>query len=173
MKVGIYTLGCKVNTYESEFIINELKSNNFEVCDFNEICDVYIINTCTVTNTSDVKSRKIIRQAKRRNEDACVIAMGCYIQAKPKDLPQEADIILGNKDKSKIVSIINDYFKNKEKKNLVVDNFDSKFEDMFIGKYFSHTRAFVKIQDGCENFCSYCIIPFVRENAVVKILIRL
>lgn len=168
MRVGIYTLGCKVNTYESEYITKILLENNFEIKDFDDICEVYIINTCTVTNTSDIKSRKIIRQAKRRNPDACVVAMGCFVQ-KSETLIDEIDIALGNKDKSKIVELINDYFKNKEKINKVVkkDNLD-KFEDMYLDKYLNRTRAFVKIQDGCENFCSYCIIPFVRGKCRSK-----
>ena len=101
--VGILTLGCKVNTYESEFVTNVLKENNYQIKDFNDICDVYIINTCTVTNTSDVKSRKMIRNAIKRNKDACIVAMGCFIEAN-KDFEIEGlDIVLGNKDKSKIV----------------------------------------------------------------------
>ena len=99
MKVGIYTLGCKVNTYESEYITKCLLENGYEISNFDDICDIYVINTCTVTNTSDIKSRKIIRQAKRRNPNACVIAMGCFVQ-KSEELIDEIDIALGNKDKS-------------------------------------------------------------------------
>ncbi len=168
MKVCVYTLGCKVNTYESEYVINELIKNGFEIGNFDDKCDIYIINTCTVTNTSDVKSRKIIRQAKRKNPDGCVIAMGCFTQANKVEVPEGADIVLGNKYKSKIISIIDDYFKNREKKILLDDDFDKEFEDMFVTHYYSHTRAFVKIQDGCENFCSYCIIPFVRGKCRSK-----
>ena len=168
MKVGIYTLGCKVNTYESEFVSSLLENHGFEICDFNGICDVYIINTCTVTNTSDVKSRKIIRQAKKRNSNACIVAMGCFIQADKINIIDEIDIAVGNKDKSKIVELIEEYFKTKEKIIDLKDNFDDNFEDMFIEKYNNRTRAFVKIQDGCENFCSYCIIPFVRGKCRSK-----
>ena len=96
MKVGIYTLGCKVNTYESEYVTKCLMDNNCEIASFDDLCDVYIINTCTVTNTSDIKSRKIIRQAKRRNPDSCVIAMGCYVQKKEELIP-EIDIAIGNR----------------------------------------------------------------------------
>lgn len=168
MKVGIYTLGCKVNTYESEYVSNLLKKNGYEICDFNDICDIYIINTCTVTNTSDIKSRKIIRQAKRRNKDALVIAFGCYIQANPNIDISDADILLGNKDKSKIVEYIEEYFKNKEKIQNINTDLGNTFEDMYIDNFLSRTRAFVKIQDGCENFCSYCIIPFVRGKCRSK-----
>lgn len=168
MKVGIYTLGCKVNTYESEFVINLLKKNNYEICDFDDICDIYIINTCTVTNTSDIKSRKIIRQARRRNDEALIIAMGCYIQANPNIEMDEVDILLGNKDKSKIIEYIEDYFKNNKKVNNIYKDLGNNFEDMYIDNFVSRTRAFVKIQDGCENFCSYCIIPFVRGKCRSK-----
>ena len=168
MKVGIYTLGCKVNTYESEYVTKCLIENGYEICNFDDICDIYIINTCTVTNTSDIKSRKIIRQAKRRNPSSCVVAMGCYIQKKEELIP-EIDIAIGNKDKSNIINLIEEYFKNKEKIDVVIDRKElNTFEDMFIDKYLSRTRAFVKIQDGCENFCSYCIIPFVRGKCRSK-----
>ena len=168
MKVGIYTLGCKVNTYESEYVISLLENHGYEIKDFNEICDIYIINTCTVTNTSDIKSRKIIRQARRKNPKACIIAMGCFIQADKYNVIDEIDIAIGNKDKSKIIELIDEYFKNKIKINNVIDNFDDSFEDMYIEKYSNKTRAFVKIQDGCENFCSYCIIPYVRGKCRSK-----
>ena len=166
--VGIYTLGCKVNTYESEYIINELKNNGYMIKDFNDICDVYIINTCTVTNNSDSKSRKMIRQAIRRNPLACVVAMGCFIASHMDYKEDGLDIILANKDKSKIVELLDEYFKNKEQ---IIDLYDkrlSTFEDMYITSFPGRTRAFVKIQDGCDNFCSYCIIPFVRGKCRSK-----
>lgn len=169
MKVGIYTLGCKVNTYESEYVTKCLLDNGFEIADFDDICDIYIINTCTVTNTSDVKSRKIIRQAKKRNPNACVIAMGCFVQHAKDNLLDEIDIAVGNKDKGKIVELIKEYFNDKKRINRLVAKDDlTKFEDMYLDKYFSRTRAFVKIQDGCENFCSYCIIPYVRGKCRSK-----
>lgn len=168
MKVGIYTLGCKVNTYESEYVSNLLKKHGYEICDFNDVCDIYVINTCTVTNTSDIKSRKIIRQARRRNKDALVIAFGCYIQANPNIEMDDADILLGNKDKSKIVEYIEEYFKSKNKIQNINPDLGNTFEDMYIDNFLSRTRAFVKIQDGCENFCSYCIIPFVRGKCRSK-----
>lgn len=171
MKVGIYTLGCKVNTYESEFVLNELKKAGFKINNFDDINDVYIINTCTVTNTSDSKSKKMIRHARKLNKDACVIAMGCFIEYnkdKIEELMPEIDIIIGNKDKNKIVDLINEFFKNKKKINDLDNNFDDYFEDMFIDTFNTRTRAFVKIQDGCENFCSYCIIPKVRGKCRSK-----
>lgn len=168
MKVAIYTLGCKVNTYESEYIINELKKNNYEICDFDEICDIYIINTCTVTNTSDVKSRKIIRRARQKNKDACIVAMGCFIQANQALKLEDVDIEIGNKDKSKIINLLDEFFEKKKRIINTYETLDDKFEDMYIETFESRTRAFVKIQDGCENFCSYCIIPHVRGKCRSK-----
>ena len=166
--VGILTLGCKVNTYESEYVINLLKENGYKIKDFQEQCDIYIINTCTVTNQSDSKSKKMIRQAIRRNPNACIVAMGCFIQANPEYYENGIDILIGNKDKSNIISILNEYFKTKEtiKKQYIGRIKD--FEDMYIKDFPGRTRAFVKIQDGCDNFCSYCIIPFVRGKCRSK-----
>lgn len=171
MKVGIYTLGCKVNTYESEYVINELKKNGFKINKFDDINDIYIINTCTVTNNSDSKSRKMIRHARKLNKDACIVAMGCFIEYnkdKIENIMPEIDIIIGNKDKSNIVKLINKFFESKKKINNLNDNFDEEFEDMFIDSFNTRTRAFVKVQDGCENFCSYCVIPKVRGKCRSK-----
>lgn len=166
--VGILTLGCKVNTYESEYIIHLLKEAGYQVRDFDEVCDVYIINTCTVTNTSDIKSRKMIRKAIRKNADACVVAIGCFVEAnKDFDLPG-LDIVLGNRDKSKIVELLDQWFLKKEQIRRLYASLSSEFEDMYISEFPGRTRAFVKIQDGCENFCSYCIIPFVRGKCRSK-----
>ena len=171
MKVGIYTLGCKVNTYESEYVINELKKNGFTINDFDDINDIYIINTCTVTNNSDAKSRKMIRHARKLNKDACIVAMGCFIEYNKQNIENimpEIDIIIGNKDKSIVVDLIKDFMLNKKKINDVKDDFDYNFEDMFIDSFNTRTRAFVKVQDGCENFCSYCVIPRVRGKCRSK-----
>ena len=166
--VGILTLGCKVNTYESEYIINLLKENGYIMKDFQDQCDIYIINTCTVTNQSDSKSKKMIRQAIRRNPDACIVAMGCFIQANPEYYEDGIDILIGNKDKSKIISILDEYFKRKETIKKQYTGRIKEFEDMYIKEFPGRTRAFVKIQDGCDNFCSYCIIPFVRGKCRSK-----
>ena len=168
MTVGVYTLGCKVNMYESEFIINRLQESGYEIKDFLDVCDVYIINTCTVTNTSDIKSRKIVRQAIKRNPNACIVVMGCFVEANKDYREDGVDIIIGTKDKSKVVSLIDEYFVNKQFIDKT-NNDDAKlFEDMFIDRFPGRTRAFVKIQDGCENYCSYCIIPFVRGKCRSK-----
>lgn len=163
MKVGIYSLGCKVNLYESEYIESKLKENNYEIVDFDEIADIYIINTCSVTNESDRKSRKIINSAKKKNPNAIVIAMGCYTQLFGSNT--DADIVIGNKDKSKIIELIDEYQEHNKPINKVEDlTKNVTFENMEIKYFENHTRAFVKIQDGCNAFCSYCIIPYTRGN---------
>ena len=166
--VGILTLGCKVNTYESEYVMNELKNHGYIIKDFTDVCDVYIINTCTVTNASDSKSRKMIRQAIKRNPNACIVAMGCFIAANPDYQEEGLDITIGNKDKSKIVEILDQYFQNKKKLQMQYKGRLKEFEDMYIKEFPGRTRAFVKIQDGCDNFCTFCIIPFVRGKCRSK-----
>lgn len=166
--VGVLTLGCKVNTYESEYVISKLKENNYIIKDFTDICDVYIINTCTVTNTADIKSKKMIKAAIRRNPNACVVAMGCFIEANKDYQIEGLDIVIGNKDKSKIIELLDEYFTKKEKIERLYKEEKTIFEDMYINNFPGRTRAFVKIQDGCENFCSYCIIPFVRGKCRSK-----
>ena len=166
--VGILTLGCKVNTYESEYIIYLLKEAGYQIKDFDDACDVYIINTCTVTNTSDIKSRKMIRKAIRKNPDACVVAMGCFIEANKDFQLPGLDIILGNRDKSKIIELLDEWFLKQEEIRRLYSTLPREFEDMYINEFPGRTRAFVKIQDGCENFCSYCIIPFVRGKCRSK-----
>lgn len=166
MKVGICSLGCKVNIYEAEYVTNLLKEAGYTIVDFEDIADIYIINTCSVTNESDKKSRKMINRAKRNNKDAIIIVMGCYSQVSPEEI--EANIILGNKDKSKIVEIIEEYKKTKENKKIIHDLTKVEFEKMEITKFENHTRAFVKIQDGCNAFCSYCIIPYSRGRVRSK-----
>ena len=164
MKVGIYSLGCKVNLYESEYIESLLRKNGYEIVPFNDKADIYIINTCSVTNESDRKSRKIIREAKKFNPNAIVIAMGCYTQLFGKE-DTDADIVIGNKDKSKIIELIDEYIDKKERiKNIYDISHNTIFENMEIDHFENHSRAFVKIQDGCNAFCSYCIIPYTRGN---------
>lgn len=163
MKFLIHTLGCKVNAYESEVIANELKKNGFELTNNQEDADIYIINTCTVTNNASNKSKKMINHYRRINSNAIVIAMGCFTQFVNGDV-DNADIIIGNKDKSKIVSLIDEYIKNHKRIEKIYDLNKEKFEDMYLDNFESKTRAFVKIQDGCNNFCAYCIIPYVRGN---------
>ena len=166
MKVGICSLGCKVNIYESEVATDLLKKGGYEIVPFEDKADIYIINTCSVTNESDKKSRKMINRAKKNNSEAIIVVMGCYSQVSSDDI--EADIILGNKDKSKIVEILNDFIRDRESKNIIYDLSSVEFEKMEISHFDNHTRAFVKIQDGCNAFCSYCIIPYTRGRVRSK-----
>ena len=166
MKVGICSLGCKVNIYESEVVTDLLKKGWYEIVPFEDKADIYIINTCSVTNESDKKSRKMINRAKKNNSEAIIVVMGCYSQVSSDDI--EADIILGNKDKSKIVEILNDFIRDRESKKIIYDLSSVEFEKMEISHFDNHTRAFVKIQDGCNAFCSYCIIPYTRGRVRSK-----
>jgi len=166
MRVSFYTLGCKVNLYETEVVMNNFKKNGYTIVSFDEISDVIVINTCTVTNMSDRKSRNIIRQAIKNNPNCIVVVMGCYSQIKQdevKNIPG-VDIIIGNTNKSKIVDLVEEYIKNKNTINLVEDIKKIDFEDMYLDSFETKIRAFIKIQDGCNNYCSYCIIPYARGD---------
>lgn len=160
MKAAIYTLGCKVNIYESEYVTGELIKNGYTIVPWDSIADVYIINTCSVTNEADKKDRKIINGAIKKNKDAIIVVMGCHVQA---GFPIEgANIVIGNKDKSKIIELIEKYKQDNQSITQIYDLTNTDFEDMQITNFNKHTRAFVKIQDGCNAFCTYCIIPYVR-----------
>ena len=166
MKVKGICLGCKVNTYEMEYILSKFLEKGYEITD--DKADIYIINTCSVTNMSDAKSRKVINRTIRENDNSIIVVMGCMIEAnKDYDNPG-VSIIIGNKDKNKVVDLVEDYQKNHEKKKILYQDFDKEFEDMFIKNMPGRTRAFIKIQDGCENFCSYCIIPYTRGRCRSK-----
>ena len=166
MKVKGICLGCKVNTYEMEYILSKFLEKGSEITD--DKADIYIINTCSVTNMSDAKSRKVINRTIRENDNSIIVVMGCMIEAnKDYDNPG-VSIIIGNKDKNKVVDLVEDYQKNHEKKKILYQDFDKEFEDMFIKNMPGRTRAFIKIQDGCENFCSYCIIPYTRGRCRSK-----
>ena len=164
----IKTLGCKVNTYESEFIRTLLLQNNFEeVFDNADIC---IVNSCTVTNTADNKSKQVINNIKKTNPNAIVVALGCFTQFRRNEITNliDADIILGNKDKSKVLDYIKEYEKTKKQIVVFDDMEEMDFEDMEIKEFHHRHRAFVKIEDGCNNFCSFCIIPYVRGRVRSK-----
>ncbi len=163
MTYKIYTLGCKVNEYESEVMKDLLDNHNFLEDENPDIC---IINTCTVTNEADSKSRKLIRQLKRKFPKALIVAVGCMIQNQQDNLQELGiDIALGNKDKTKIIDYLKKYRGEKIHKFYDIANMD--FEDMTLNN-FSLTRAYIKIQDGCDNYCSYCIIPYVRGHVRSK-----
>ena len=168
MKFNIITLGCKVNTYESNFMRESLIANGFSFCNEINDCDLIIINTCSVTDTSDKKSLKIVRRVKRENPSSIIVVCGCSSQNNPQNYKDLGiDILLGNKDKSKIVMLVTNYLKNKERYKYITNERNLPFEDMEITN-FDHVRAFIKVQDGCNNFCSYCIIPYVRGDLRCK-----
>lgn len=169
MKVAIETLGCKVNFYESEVIKGIFIDNKYKIVSPDDKPDVVVINTCSVTNQSDAKDRKIIRKAKRENPNAIIIICGCYTQQEPKELEDlDIDIILGNKDKTEIVTLLEEYLTNKKQIKKIYNLQEAEFEEMQIAKNYDRTRAFVKIEDGCDNYCSYCIIPYVRGRVRFK-----
>ena len=165
MKCTVLTLGCKVNTYESEYIKEKFKQSNYEIVELNNNPDVVVINTCTVTNQSDSKSRKMIRLAKKTNPNSIIVVCGCASEHhKENIIDTDIDILIGKYYKSKIVDLVQEYKSNKKKINTFVDMNNVPFEDMKINNFLNKTRAFVKIQDGCNNFCSYCIIPYMRGS---------
>ena len=163
-KVALHNLGCKVNSYETEAMSQLLANAGYEIVSFSEKADVYIVNTCSVTNMADRKSRQMLHKAKKMNEDAIVVATGCYVQTASEKIAEDlsVDIIVGNNKKKEIVEILQEYFKE-HKKNYIIDiNKTDEYEDLEIATVTEHTRAHLKIQDGCNNFCSYCIIPYAR-----------
>lgn len=164
-KAAFLTLGCKVNQYETDAMKELLEADGYEIVDFKEPADVYIINTCSVTNMADRKSRQMIHRAKKNNPDAVIAAAGCYVQASEQDLidNQIADVLIGNNKKKEIAQILDRYFENRKNISEVVDIAQTKdYESLTIHKVSEHTRAYIKIQDGCNQFCSYCIIPYTR-----------
>ena len=168
MKFYIETFGCKVNAYESNYIKNSLIASGFLFTDKMNEANIIIINTCTVTNTADSKCKKFARRVRRENKDSILVVVGCSVQNNFAEYQNmDIDILLGNIGKSNIPNLIKEYIETKEKYNYYSQNRDLIFEDMQIDN-FDHTRAFIKIQDGCDNFCSYCIIPFMRGKCRSK-----
>ena len=180
MKVGIYTLGCKVNAYETEAMQHLLEEAGYEIVPFTQKADVYVINTCSVTNMADRKSRQMLHKAKKNNPDSIVVATGCYVQTSEKEVLNDlsVDIVIGNDRKHDLVRLLEEY--SLDSVNDTVDDInDGKhdFEELFIDQTKEHTRAFIKVQDGCNQFCSYCIIPYARgrvrsrrfENVIAEV----
>ena len=163
--VAFHTLGCKVNTYETEAMQQLMENAGYKCVEFGERADVYIINTCSVTNIADRKSRQMLHRARKMNEDAIVVAAGCYVESAKNKIDEDLsiDIIVGNNNKNEIVNIINEFLQNKSENKFIIDiNKETEYEEFHIRKINDHTRAFIKVQDGCNQFCSYCIIPFTR-----------
>ena len=166
-KAALHNLGCKVNAYETEAMGQLLEEAGYELVAFEETADVYVINTCSVTNIADRKSRQMLHRAKKRNPHAAVVAAGCYVQAAGEELQKDpaVDIVIGNNRKAELPGILEDFFAGREeaRKGYVIDIGKTReYEALSIRRVSEHTRAFIKIQDGCNQFCSYCIIPYTR-----------
>ena len=164
-KVALHNLGCKVNAYEIEAMQQLLEKAGYEIVPFTEGADVYLINTCTVTNIADRKSRQMLHKAKKMNPDAIVVAAGCYAQADTEKLKEDnaVDLILGNNQKTQIVEVLEEYEKEHSKQVQVIEiNHTKEYEELSIEQTAEHVRAYIKVQDGCNQFCTYCIIPFAR-----------
>lgn len=163
--VALHNLGCKVNAYETEAMQQILQENGYKIVPFKPGADIYIINTCTVTNIADRKSRQMLHKAKKMNPGAIVVAAGCYVQASKEELKKDEaiDIVIGNNKKKDLVSILKAYEINQEEEEAIIDvNHTSEYENLTISRTAEHTRAYIKVQDGCNQFCSYCIIPYAR-----------
>lgn len=164
-KAAFHNLGCKVNSYETEAMQQLLEDAGYEIVPFREGADVYIINTCSVTNVADRKSRQMLHRAKKMNPSAAVVAVGCYVQAAGAELKKDeaVDLIVGNNQKKDLVQILDDYFTDHENSGEILDiGHSQEYEELHIRRIADHTRAFIKVQDGCNQFCSYCIIPYTR-----------
>ena len=163
--VAFHSLGCKVNSYETDIMQQKFTENGFRVVPFTQKADVYVINTCTVTNIADRKSRQMLHRAKAMNPDAIVIATGCYVQTDTEGVLKDAsvDIAIGNNEKSRIIEILQEYASKQKKTSSILDIMHtSEYESMMLTETAERTRAYLKIQDGCNQFCTYCLIPFAR-----------
>lgn len=164
--VAFYTLGCKVNNYDTEALSEIFEKQDYKIVNFEEKADVYVVNSCTVTNSGDRKSRQMIRKAKRTNDDAVIVVAGCYAQTSSQELLEmpEVNMVIGNKNRKKIVDFVERIQEDKdEKMNVVGDIMKERvYEDLSVDEMKGKTRAFIKIQEGCNQFCSYCIIPYAR-----------
>lgn len=165
LRIAIYTLGCKVNQYESDSMADSLKAAGYTVVPFDEAADIYIINTCSVTNMAERKSRQIIHRARKKNPAAYVVAAGCYVQSAKEELEKDlaVDYVVGNNRKKDIVRIVSEIFEEHSASDNYIDiGHTGEYESMTLIMPTEHTRAYVKVQDGCNNFCTYCIIPYAR-----------
>lgn len=164
-KVALHNLGCKVNAYETEAMQQMLEAEGYEIVPFAPGADIYLINTCTVTNIADRKSRQMLHKAKKMNPNAIVVAIGCYVQAAREDLEADAaiDLVIGNNKKKDLIAILESYEREEKGLEEFIDlSHSSEYEELSIQKTAEHTRAYIKVQDGCNQFCSYCIIPYTR-----------
>ncbi len=168
VRIGTLTLGCKVNQYETDSMRELLEQAGAELTEFEDEADVYLVNTCSVTNMAERKSRQMLHRARKKNADALVVAVGCYVQTTPKEVLDDlsVDIVVGNNRKKEIAAILEDAIAKRNQSREVCHWFDinqgAEYEPLTISHMTEHTRAYIKIQDGCNQFCSYCIIPYVR-----------
>ncbi|MBE5877979.1 MAG: tRNA (N(6)-L-threonylcarbamoyladenosine(37)-C(2))-methylthiotransferase MtaB [Lachnospiraceae bacterium] len=163
-KVAFHNLGCKVNSYEMDAMLQELKAHGYHIVSFDEQADIYIVNTCTVTNMADRKSRQMLHKAKKMNPKAVVVAVGCYVQADAEGVRNDdaVDLIVGNNKKKDLVPILESFLQGIEEESVIDINHTNEYEEMQLTQTQEHTRAYIKIQDGCNQFCSYCLIPYAR-----------
>lgn len=164
-KVALHNLGCKVNAYETESMQQMLEAAGYEIVPFAPGADIYIINTCTVTNIADRKSRQMLHKAKKMNADAIVVAAGCYVESEKYSggkVDEAIDIVIGNNCKKDLIEILEAYEEGKQSEAVIDINHTKEYENLSLNKTAEHTRAYVKVQDGCNQFCSYCIIPYTR-----------
>lgn len=165
-KAALHNLGCKVNAYETEAMQQILEGAGYEIVPFTEYADVYVINTCSVTNMADRKSRQMLHRAKKLNPNAIVVGAGCYVQTKEAQalVDEAVDIVIGNNRKHELLQLLEEYERSHMRTKSIVDINHEKqeYEELFLARTAEHTRAFIKVQDGCNQFCSYCIIPFAR-----------
>lgn len=166
IKVAFATLGCRMNQFETSAIQEQFSVKGYDITDFEDVADIYVINTCTVTNDADRTSRKTIRQAKRRNPKAIVVATGCYAQVSPEELAkiEEVDLVIGNSHKTAVFEIVENYINERYENKVFIDNIfrQNEFLTFQISTFFEGARPIIKIQEGCNSFCSFCIIPFAR-----------
>lgn len=165
-KAALHNLGCKVNAYETEAMQQILEAAGYEIVPFTEKADVYVINTCSVTSIADKKSRQMLHRAKKRNPEAVIVAAGCYVQTKAEEISSDEsiDILIGNNKKHELIQILEDYERSHARTQSLLDLSHEKqeYEELHLERTAEHTRAFLKVQDGCNQFCSYCIIPYAR-----------
>ena len=178
-RAAFHTLGCKVNAYETEAMEELLQTAGYDIVPFTEQADVYVVNTCSVTNMAERKSRQMLHRAKKLNQEAVVVATGCYVQVSEEEARADAavDLVLGNNQKRQIVTALDAYFEGRAFDDVLADVEKEQYEELEVSTVLEHTRAFVKVQDGCNQFCSYCIIPYARgrvrsrrmENVIAEI----
>lgn len=163
-RAAFHTLGCKVNAYETEAMEELLQTAGYDIVPFTEQADVYVVNTCSVTNMAERKSRQMLHRAKKLNPEAVVVATGCYVQVSEEEARADAavDLVLGNNQKRQIVTALDAYFEGRTFDDVLADVEKEQYEELEVSTVLEHTRAFVKVQDGCNQFCTYCIIPYAR-----------